>query len=43
MKILTRLIAVLAIAALPLTAAAEGVQVADAKLGKGVQMGCKRV
>ena len=37
MKILTRLIAVLAIAALPLTAAAKGVQVADAKLGKGVQ------
>jgi len=37
MKRLTQSIAVLAIAALPLSAAAEGVQVADAKLGKGVQ------
>lgn len=37
MKMLTRVIAVVSVAALPLIAAAEGVQVAEAKLGKGVQ------
>ena len=37
MRRLTRVIALLALAVLPWTAAAEGVQVAEAKLGKGVQ------
>jgi hypothetical protein len=37
MKKLSRLLALVAFVSLPLTASSQGLQVADAKLGKGVQ------